>query len=205
MVDARPWRFLRIASRLRRSRAVGQGLWVRGCGSGLWVRGCGSGAVRTARRQSSMISTAMRAMVLRMRSGRPQFENRAPAGQSEGFEHAGRALTEDGPPVPARRPGRSWNQRSSQAADLRCSSSALAIPVRPPSDRRPAIGHAGDGSAFWPFLSGNSRRHECWRVGGGRFFRSPSRKARPRSVQIGAGPQDRTDRGGRLRKPRRAR
>lgn len=26
------------------------------------------------------------------------------------------------------------------------------------------------GSAFWSFLRGNGRRHECWRVGGGSLF-----------------------------------
>ena len=40
----------------------------------------------------------------------------------------------------------------------------------------------------------------CWR---GAVFSEPVRKARSRSVRMRAGPQDRTDRGGRLRKPRR--
>jgi hypothetical protein len=44
----------------------------------------------------------MRAMVLRMRSWRPQFEKRGPTDKSKGFEHARGALIEDGPPVPAR-------------------------------------------------------------------------------------------------------
>lgn len=42
----------------------------------------------------------------------------------------------------------------------------------PKSERRPAIGRGWDGSAFWSFLSGNSRRRECWRAGGGQLLRS---------------------------------